>query len=105
MDRFYRIAWELAFQSQYHGRNKRMASVVVYGGKVLSKACNMEGKHCEVRALRPHRDYSGATVYVARTNGLISRPCKRCIPVLKSAGIARMVYINIEGNLTCEFIR
>lgn len=88
-----------------------MCALVAKGGVVLSAAVNMtgslyrdDGKHAECRALRPNRDYRGATIYVARANGLVSRPCAKCMPLLVAAGIKRAVYCNSYGNLVSERI-
>lgn len=105
MDRFYRIAHKLSFKSKYHGSNKRMAAVVVKGGSIISAEVNQEHKHAERRAIRPHVNLEGACVYVARSNGLISKPCKECMDVIIASGVSKIVYINATGNLVKEYIR
>lgn len=105
MDRFYKMARKLSFKSKYHGSNKRMAAIVVKGGSIISAEVNQEHKHAERRAIRPHADLEGASVYVARSNGLISKPCKECMDIILASGVAKIVYINASGNLVKEYIR
>lgn len=55
--------------------------------------------HAEVRAvLRAYKSGRGGTIYVARLgarNALLpSHPCKRCVPVLREAGVKRVVWWN-----------
>jgi len=99
------MARKLSFKSKYHESNKRMAAVVVKGGSIISAEVNRLQKHAERRALRPHADLEGASVYVARSNGLISRPCKECMDVIIASGISKIVYVNKDGNLVKEYIR
>lgn len=109
MNRFYQLAWRLAWESprlpQHPTAAKRMACVVAKGGKVLSRAINQNYRHAEERALRPHNHYENATVVVARANGQISRPCAQCIPLIQAAGIREIVYMNEHLNLTREYLR
>lgn len=55
--------------------------------------------HAEVRAvLRAYKNGRGGTIYVARLGArgalLASHPCKRCVPVLREAGVKRAVWWN-----------
>lgn len=100
----YFLAWKNCKNSTYPKKMKRMGAVVVRGGAILSVEANHKGKCAERRAIRPHVDYRGATVYVARINNLVSRPCPRCMVVLKKAGIKSVIYINITGNMTKEYL-
>lgn len=104
LKRWYTIAWQYSFTSNYPAKMKRMAALVVKSNSLINKSVNQINKHAEVRCLRPHRDYEKATLVVARTNGLISRPCKKCIPIIRAAGIRNIVYINLEGNLVRELL-
>lgn len=91
-----------------------MGAVVVRGGVVLSKAYNLgretnygtpnRGRHAEERALSPHRDFSGAVIYVARHDAQISRPCDNCYQKIKQAGIRKIVYVDDNGNVTIETV-
>lgn len=107
----YRRALRLSILSTYPVPNKRMGAVVVSGGRVLSTAVNIArthhapwtpGKHAEIRALRPHQQYAGATLYVARRNGLASRPCEDCMRAIRAAGVSRVVYAGADGRLITE---
>jgi tRNA(Arg) A34 adenosine deaminase TadA len=89
----------------------RVAALVIRGGNVLGSAVNSSSitygsdkwsKHAEVRALRPNRDYTGATILVARHGGSMSRPCHNCMAVIKDAHIKEIVYLDWNGNLRTE---
>jgi pyrimidine deaminase RibD-like protein len=79
-----------------------MAAIVVRGGAILSVGVNRGWHHAEQRALKPHRNYVGATVVVARENGGISRPCAKCMEKLRAAGIAEVTYVDRERNTVTE---
>ena len=105
--RWYRLALELSSTASYPVPSKRMAAIVVRGGCVVSRATNLvgtcyPGKHAEVRALRPNRCYDGAVLYVARRNGLSSRPCPLCWNASVEAGISRVVYADGVGIIRSE---
>ncbi len=109
----YARALRLSARSDYPVPNKRMAAVAVAGGRVLSTAVNVAraysppwapGKHAEVRALRPHLDLAGCTLYVARRNGLASRPCDQCWAACVAAGVDRVVYAGADGRIVTERI-
>lgn len=80
----------------------KMGSVVVKGGALYSFAWNLNKwrSHAETRAIRPHNYYHGATIYVARLNGLASHPCVNCLKAIIEAGILRIVYNDEVGNLS-----
>jgi pyrimidine deaminase RibD-like protein len=105
MERHYRRVWQHTFQSSYPVPMKRMAAMIVKGGKVLSIAANHRNKHAECRAIRPHEDYVGASIVVARVNNRISRPCSKCMEKILAAGIRTIIYINRSGNLVKEYVR
>ena len=91
----------------------RMGAVIVRGGAVVSRAANQprpwrennRGKHAEERALRPHNDYRGATLYVARIGGSMSRPCEGCWEQIRKRGIAKVVWVDWDGSIVTERIR
>jgi pyrimidine deaminase RibD-like protein len=99
METFINLAAKLCFESPYPEKNKRMAAVVARGGKVISCKTNLLGKHAEVRALRPHLDCTNSTVYVMRSNGRVSKPCPKCMKILKKSGVKKAVYINLKGDI------
>jgi pyrimidine deaminase RibD-like protein len=96
--KFIRLANKAAEESKHE--QHFMAAVVVKGGAVMSQAANgASGRgHAEARALRPHRDYKGATIYIVRLNGRkISKPCPHCTQKIKEAGISEVVFIDTDG--------
>lgn len=100
MIRYLELARELTRYST--AKQQRMAAVVVKGGAVLSTGVNQGWKHAETRALRPHQNLRGATIYVARHNGRCSRPCDDCQRKIIQAGIAKAVYIAWDGSVVNE---
>lgn len=79
-----------------------MAAIVFRGGAILSVGVNLRDHHAESRALKPHRDYSGARMVVARENGGISRPCTACMEKLRRAGIVAVTYADRAGRTVTE---
>jgi deoxycytidylate deaminase len=85
-------------------RRHALACVVVRGGAILSAAANgsREGQCAERRALRRKARYgcfAGAELYVARSNGLCSKPCPKCQAAIKRAGIKSVWYVNANGEM------
>jgi len=103
-NRFLTMAVDLCKKST-HPQHK-MSAIVVKGGAVLSKACNLHHwtKHAESRALRPHLDLSGATVYIARGNRGCSRPCADCMLAIIDAGVKAIVFFDRNNEPTWERI-
>jgi len=85
-------------------RRHALACVVVRGGAILSAAANgsRKGQCAERLALRPKRvlegRFAGASLYVARSNGLCSKPCADCQEAIKRAGIKSVWYVNASGQ-------
>ena len=77
-----------------------MGCVIVRGGSLVSSAYNLHGwgRHAELRALRPKRDYSGCVLYVVRLNGKVSTPCTMCMEAIRKAKISRVVSVNWEST-------
>lgn len=100
MTRWYNLALRLTADSP-HAKHK-MAAVLVRGGVVLSLYTNggRQGQHAEVRVAR-HPQARGATVYIARQGGRMSKPCAGCMEAMRNAGVARVVYANWDGCLEC----
>lgn len=90
--RFLAMAHKICRKSNHP--QHQLGAVVVKGGAVISVACNHRhwGKHAEIRALRPHLDLTGATVYVVRNNLRCSRPCRMCRLAILAAGIKTIVF-------------
>jgi pyrimidine deaminase RibD-like protein len=101
MTRYYNIAHKLSQESN-HPKHK-LGCIIVRGGAILSQAHNLAayGRHAEQRAIQ-FRDLTGATLTVARENGSMSRPCVKCMPFIKEAGISRIVYKDWNGCICIE---
>jgi len=95
-----RIATKLSKTSRH--KAQRMAAIVVRGGSVVSAEVNIDRKHAEARAIRPHQNLIGCDIYVARSNGRVSKPCPACQVLIKEAGIRRMIYIGWDGSIVKE---
>ena len=100
MNKYLRIAWKLTSRSL--AKQQRMAAVIVKGGAVLDYGHNYLFNHAERRAIRPNRDYAGATIYVMRHNRGCSRPCNDCQQLIINAGIKRAVYVAKDGSTVVE---
>lgn len=101
MRRWYDLALKLSATSLH---DYQMAAVIVSGGRVLACGVNARqvGGHAELRAIHNKGDFRGATIYVARRGGKMSRPCDKCWAVIREVGIERMVYANWAGELVTE---
>lgn len=99
MCRWIRIALKQTKRSKHP--HHAMAAVVVKGGSLVSAAANLHrwSRHAELRALRPHMDLHGATLYVVRSNGLASKPCAACMKAIQRSGISEVVYFDREGEV------
>lgn len=101
---YYKIALKLTTQSSH--KKHKMAAVVVRGGAILSKATNtpLWGGHAEKRALQCLNQIkaNGATIYIARLSGGMSRPCAQCLNRIRTIGIKYIVYADWRGKLTFE---
>jgi len=113
MVRWVRIAFKVAKK----GRHKvhHVGAVVIKGGRVVSKAANMSrpyqkincGFHAEERALRGNKDFRGAVIIVVRSNvksniSGLSRPCDKCMKVIRAKGIKKIGYINQDKEFVLE---
>ena len=98
MDRFLKIAFKMA---QASDGNHKLAAIAVRGGSIISSSVNLGryGRCAERRALRPHLDLEGCTLYVVRANGYISKPCGKCIRAIAEAGIKWVVFINEDRKV------
>ncbi len=79
----------------------KMGCVIVKSGSILALAANHHqwGRHCEKRALSRIDNAEGSTIYVMRANRRISKPCFRCLLLLKEKQIRKAVYINRLGQI------
>lgn len=67
--------------------------------KVLTRYGMFYSMHAEMDAVRKlFAIPSGSTIYVARRDYKMARPCVNCLKVLKNAGINRLVYSTGEGS-------
>lgn len=102
MSKFFRIAFKMSKYSNH--KLHKHASLVCRGGAIISSATNLayrECGHAERRALRPKRDFSGASLYIVRQSGGLSKPCKACAEVIVNAGIKKVYFIDENRNFTC----
>jgi deoxycytidylate deaminase len=95
--KFYNLALTKACTSK-HPRQK-MASLIVKGGAILSFGVNgfNRHRHAETTALKRAGTVNGATLYVARKGGGISKPCPDCMYEIISSGIKYVVYADRNG--------
>jgi deoxycytidylate deaminase len=98
--RYLELAHKLTSRSC--AKQQRMAAVVLRGGAVISQGWNRGWNHAERRAIRPHMDLAGATIYIMRHNRRCSRPCIDCQQIIIDSGIRRAVYISLAGNVVTE---
>ena len=106
----YDLTYRIADTSQCH---YKMGAIIVKGNRVLSVGVNQikthpaiaktyddycVSIHAELAALlRNKTDVTGATMYVARNGGKVSKPCKSCMVYIRMAGIKYIVYSTYEG--------
>lgn len=87
----------------------RHGAVVILGGSVQGLGINKRtndpythknlhwlSEHAEMAALRRSKRTEGAVIYVSRVNKRgqerMSRPCPKCMKLLKAKGIKKIVY-------------
>jgi tRNA(Arg) A34 adenosine deaminase TadA len=112
MKNWLKLAMKVAKQGR-HAKYK-LGAVAIRGGAVLLFAANQSkpwgpengGRHAEARVCQNKngRCLRGATIYVARLGGGLSKPCKKCFAALQKAGISKMVYFNDDGQIIMERI-
>lgn len=104
MNNYIECAYKVAEKST-HPKFK-LGCVIIRGGVVISTAHNLWrfGRCCERRALKPHLDLRGGILIVVRSNKRISKPCLLCRKAIEEAGIKKIIYINIDGNIVSEKI-
>lgn len=96
----------------------RHGAVVVLGGSVQAMGINKRtndpffhknlhwlSEHAEMAALRRCGRTQGAVIYISRLNRngdeMMSRPCVKCMRMIKVAGIKKIVYtINSSEELS-----
>ena len=100
--RFLAMALKVASKSTHP--QHLMGAVVVKGGAVVNAASNLATwkSHAERRAVRPHMDMEGCTVYIIRTNRRCSAPCEDCRNALIEAGIKCIIYYNSNNQIQRE---
>lgn len=101
--KFIEKAQKLSHKGNHQTPNFRMAAIVVKGGAILSQAANWGYNHAEARACKPHGPcLEGATIYVMRRNGRISKPCAACEAIIKAVGITSVVYVDKNDKIVKE---
>jgi pyrimidine deaminase RibD-like protein len=86
--------------SSKHPKQK-MASLIVKGGAILAFGINGPNRHRHAEALAIKRagDVTGATIYIARRGGGISKPCNDCMSEIIRSGIKYVVHANRNGTI------
>jgi deoxycytidylate deaminase len=97
-------------------------AIITKGGSVIARGYNsyrphpiwgtgpLSTLHAEAAAIRyavaMGCSTSGATMYIARhgENSNMSRPCSGCMARIRKAGIRKIVYTNVEGEIITEAI-
>lgn len=100
--RFLAMALKVSAKSTHP--QHRMGAVVIKGGAVINTACNLASweSHAERRAVRPHMDMEGCTLYIVRKNLRCSAPCSACREALIEAGIKCIIYYNSNNEIQRE---
>lgn len=125
--RFFDIAKKESHKSTFH--NFHLGCVVIYNGKIISKASNTfkthpiqkqynterytddyspHSMHAEIAALTKimHQDinYSRCEVYIYREfkngNPAMARPCRSCMKMIRELGIKKIHYSTNYGYAT-----
>jgi pyrimidine deaminase RibD-like protein len=101
--KYVNLALKTALECTTH--RHRLGAVVVKSGRVFAHACNRNGVHAEVRALKKLRPEArvGTTVYVARLPrenkpSSMAKPCPDCQVFLVEAGVKKVVYTDFTSN-------
>lgn len=110
---------EQARKESLYGRAKDqlVGCILIRGGQVIARASNLSrpygednrGFHAEERVLR-HRCAKGCILIVVRSNSkgqrsTMSRPCKRCYPLVQRSGIKKVVYVDWSGSVVVERVK
>ncbi|GEM_PF-3350674 len=108
-----------AFKESLSGRHKDqlIGAILMRGGSVIARTSNLSrpfgecnrGFHAEERILR-HRHAKGCTLIVVRSNGkgqlsTMSRPCKKCFPLVQSSGVKKIIYVDWSGEIVVERVK
>lgn len=120
--RYINLALKVAEQST---QRYRLGAVIYKNGSVISAKVNVKKNdpnfaphkhssvHAECAAIRavvsPSKrgavegSCNGAVIYVARIGNtnkpLLAKPCVNCMPIIKAAGIKKIVWTNINGTI------
>lgn len=102
MNRYVNIALRLSSKSNH--RIHKMCALLIKGGAIVSVGINDSrwGHHAEKHALHGLPDNVGGTLVVARKGNRMSRPCDKCLELIKSKGVEKIVYTNWEGKPVLE---
>jgi len=103
--RWFELAYKLSTLS-YH-ENQKMAAIVVSSGRVIAQSCNGRqcGQHAEILTIAKASEVAGATIYIARNSKRVSRPCRHCFKLIRRLGLAKMVFIDENGQLVKRKVR
>lgn len=110
---------EQARKESLLGRHKDqlVGALLIKGGNVVARASNMSrpwgvcnrGFHAEERLLK-NRHAKGCILVVVRSNpkgklSTMSRPCKKCFPLVKKSGVKKIIYVNWSGEVVFERLK
>ena len=79
----------------------KMGAAIVKGNSLVSVGFNHRAIHAEASAIG-RRDVKGCDIYVARQRRGKSKPCEKCMRLLKEAGIRKFHYFEADGSVTSE---
>lgn len=116
VERGIKYAFKAANFSSVDGRNK-VGAALFKGKSLLSLGWNSEKTHPQstTRYHKHHAEFDcligtrkddvvGATLFVVRVTRKgsvgISKPCEHCEKVIRAAGIRKVYYLDVEGNVT-----
>lgn len=98
-------------------KNFKHGAVLVKDGRIISEGSNkyttskihgfgsIHAEECALRSI--NKDVKGGTMYIARLASYgpaMSKPCYRCQLVLKNAGVRRVVYTSIKGEMEAMYL-
>lgn len=100
----YNSLLKLALREAVKGNHKQKMGAIIYkNGKIISRGYNKVNRgystynqeywkgslHAEISAILNAKGKSlkGASIFVARANQRLAKPCKKCMAVIKEVGI------------------
>jgi deoxycytidylate deaminase len=99
------VGMRIALKAAERGQHPiyKMGAAIVKSGSIIAVGFNHREVHAEASAIG-RRDVKGADIYVARLRCGKSKPCPKCMMLLKSSGIRKAFYFESDGSITSERI-